>query len=136
MFKYLAELIEKMSPLDVALLLTVMVSLLLKIGKDIFVLLWSRHIEKKSNDSCKFLKSMDDGSYCCTHPTYINRTFAQHGNRCLSTVCHGYRAENINGEDIIYSSLQFSLLMAGIDWVIHISSLTLVIRTLLGVTSA
>lgn len=136
MFKSLVDLLGKLSPVDMVLLGVVFISFLLKIGKDVFILFWSRHIEKKSNSSCKFLKSIDSGPYCCINPIYMNKTFVQRGNRCPSTVCRGYRAENIDGENIIRSSVLFSFLIIGIDWVIHLASLVLVIRTLLGVTSA
>ena len=127
---------------DCILLLILAITLVLKLARDIIVPHYIRYLEYASDRECRFLIQNNEGDFWCENLRYYKRHFAKSGRcpRQRKKKCPGFRAlgasdkngEVIKGEDIFYSSPAVSIFMSIIDWIIQLSTVLLVIRTLMG----
>lgn len=120
----------KMSNLDKVLFVILIVSLIVKLGKEIGV-----HVcvflskREHSNCRCAFLENRNNQYHCLN--LFHKRKFAQNENKCMHSKCLGFHPQG-KIVDSVSSSLVLSIILSLCDWVFSVSSTILVIRALLG----
>lgn len=120
----------KMSDLDKALFVILVVSLIVKVGKEIVIHVCVFLSKRMLSDCrCVFLEKKDDKYYCIN--LFHKRKFFKKRNKCMQSKCLGFHPKG-KILDPVSSSLILSIILSLCDWVFLVSSTILVIRALLG----
>lgn len=120
----------KMSDLDKVLFVILIVSLIVKLGKEIVIHVCAFLAKREFSDCrCAFLKKKNNQYYCLN--LFHKRKFVKNQNKCIHSKCLGFHPDG-KVLDLVSSSIVLSIILSLCDWMFLVSSAILVIRALLG----
>lgn len=120
---------------DKVLLIVLIVCLGLKLIKEVFSFYLRNHKRfygKENREKCFYLKKAE--TYTCYHP-WQSRNFNKNGNMCLWDKCKGYFPSELmeKSRHAVENSLVLSVIFAVIDWIVNLTTIMLLVRTILEV---